>query len=202
MMKILNFKALMLGMVMSLSYNALANVANPYTLSIAKAIEAKKLVVSLKDMQASKVSCTISNERGSIVYSGKINMDIEKVSKRYDLTGLTNGVYTMTVDDLMKVEKIAFQVTDNDIVFDDSESEVIYKPTVWVNDDKTVDFNLLSLGEKVSIEIVKDLDVIHSEVIKGMTSVSRVFNLQKLAEGEYTMVISYKGETFYRYITV
>ena len=202
MMKKLDFKVVMLGLAMALSIDVFANDVNPFTLSIAKAIDAKKLVVSLKDMQASNVKCTISNEEGLIVYSGNINMDIEKVYKRYDLSGLESGKYTMTVDDLMKVEKIAFQVTDKDILFDNNESEIIYKPVVWVNEDKTVDFNLLSFGAKVNVEIMDGQDVIYSEVIKGENSASRVFNLKKVKPGDYTMIVSYNGETFYRYITV
>ena len=191
------------GLIISMiASNLIASDYNPYSVTIAKALEAKKLVVNLSDMQASNVKCTIANEEGRIVYSGKINMDTDVTNKQYDLSLLESGTYTMTIDDLMKVERLSFVITQNEVRFDEAESEIIFKPTVWVNPNKTVDFNLLAFGERVTVEIKNDFEVIHTEVIKEETSVNRVFNLENLDEGEYTMTISFNGHTFYRYITI
>ena len=200
-MKNLSLKVLtvLIFTVLAIGVNALD--VHPFSVSITKG-EAKKLVIDLTNMQASMVKCSISDDKGRLVYSGKIDVYNEGSNQKYDLSNLGEGIYTITIDDLMKVEKLTFKINRDNISFENAKSEIIYKPTVWVNNDKTVDFSLLSLGEKVKIELRYESDVIYSATFKDQSTINTVFNLNKLKSGEYTMAITYKGYTFLRYLSI
>lgn len=170
-----------------------------YSVYVKKSLENKKLIVRMENMHANNVQLTIINPEGVIIHKDRINTKLEK-TKKYDLNNLEPGVYTMIIDDLMKVEKVKVEVTRKGVEFGSNKAEITYKPTVWLNNDKTVDFNLMTLGKRAEVKIKLDGNVLYEERFAGDSVVSKKFNLQNLPSAKYTMVVYTNGETFYRYL--
>lgn len=170
-----------------------------YSVYVKKSFENKKLIVRMENMQANNVNLTIIDPRGAVIHRDRINTKLEKV-KKYDLNKLEPGTYTMIIDDLMKVEKLAIKLTANGVDFGNAHAEITYKPTVWLNSDKTVDFNLMTLGKSADVFIKLDNKILYEAHFAHQTTVEKKFNLKSLASGKYTMVINTNGETFYRYL--
>ena len=200
-MKKLAIKTWVIMMLFGLALNVNAKDLEPFSLYMSKSSEAKKLIMRFDNMLANVVKAKIISDKGIIVHQEKINTSEEKVRK-YDLNQLEQGVYTFIIDDLMKVEKVQFTIGPKEVSFTDEPTEVTFKPTVWVNGDKTVDFNLMSLGKDTKIVITRDGIEYLAESFKGDNTISRRYDLSKLENGVYTMMVTINGETFYRMLQV
>lgn len=172
-----------------------AVVEAPTSIYISKSSEANKIVLNLENMFADNVKCTFTNEEGIIIFRDQISTE-NRVSKKYDLGQLPMGKYTIEVNDLMKVERLELVISKEGIEFSNEIAEITYKPTVWLNEDKTVDFNLLALGQVASISISSLEGEIFTESFKKQSSISKRFNLNGLESGEYTVRVSINGKTF------
>ncbi len=197
-------KILLLGFSFLLTAMMPSDVDSPkddslYSVYVKKSSENKKLIVRMENMHAINVDLTIIDPNGGIIHKDRINTKSEKM-KKYDLNRLEPGTYTMIVDDLMKVEKVKFVLTDQNVNFATDKAEVTYKPIVWLNNDKTVDFNLLTLGKSAEVSIKSEEKVLYYESFTKLSNISKKYNLKELPSGKYTMVVRTNGETFYRYL--
>lgn len=181
--------------LMSSMATMIAAVDAPTSIYVTKAPEAKKIVLNFENMFADKVKCTFLGQGGGVIFTDVIYTS-DKVSKKYDLSKLPVGIYTVEVNDLMKVEKLTLSVTNNSVEFVDNASEVIYKPTVWLNEDKKVDFNLLALGNEAKVIISNDQGQLYSHNFKGQTSISKRFDVSKFAGQDIIVSVYHQGEIF------
>ena len=173
-----------------------------YSLYVSKSSESKKIVLRLDNMFADKVACTIYSDLGATIFKDEI-YTAEKTAKQYDLNQLPEGNYIIEIIDLMKVEKLKLTITKESVEFENTEAEITYKPTVWMNEDKTVDFNLLSLGNNVKVSILNETrDEVFKKSYKKETTVSNRFDFSQLPKGTYTMVVMNGDETFYNYLSI
>ncbi|MEL6124487.1 MAG: DUF3244 domain-containing protein [Bacteroidota bacterium] len=196
------FKTATVVAALFIAFNASAAVENPFSLYVSKAGEAKKIVLRLDNMFADKVTCKIYTESGAVIFSDEI-YTANKTAKKYDLSQLPQGEYTILINDLMKVEQLDLVVTENSVDFVNPVADITFKPTVWVNEDKTVDFNLLSLGNNVNVSIYNETsEEVYSKSYIGKTTVSKRFNMADLPAGEYTIAVTNGGEVFYNYVTI
>ncbi len=184
------------------SVSSFATEIIPFSFYISKLSESKKLVLNLENMSAHTVKCDIMDQEGKIIYTDKINTKTQK-ARRYDLTSLTPGIYTISIDDLMKVEELTIVVTSNDVIVNRNNSEITYKPVVWLNENKSADFNLLSLGKSVNVTIYNENnEEVYAETFSKQTSIGKVYDFKKSEKGTYTMAVSVNGKTFYKYLTI
>ena len=181
---------------MSLSLSSLVATGDAlYSLSVSGTEEGMKIILNLDQMIADQVDCKIIDAQGTTIHAEKIKT-MDHKSRKYDISRLPEGEYTFVITDLMKIEKISFAVGKDKITFDDQLSEIVYKPTVWVNSDKTVDLNYLALGHDASVKITKDGEVVHKATFSDQMTIGQRFNLQDLDEGRYTLIVSSQGEEF------
>ena len=185
-MKKLAIKTWVFSMLLGFAFTANATIEEPFSLYMSKSSEAKKLIMRFDNMMAEVVKAQIVSKEGIIVHQERINTRAQKVRK-YDLGQLEPGAYTFVIDDLMKVEKVQFSVESDEVIFSNEPTQVTFKPTVWVNNDKTVDFNLLSLGNDAKIVIMRDGVDYLVERYNDQSTVSQRYNLSKLEAGQYTI---------------
>ncbi|MFT4568336.1 MAG: hypothetical protein ACI9FN_003305 [Saprospiraceae bacterium] len=167
----------------------------PASIYVTKSSEAKKIVLNFENMFADKVKCTFLSQTNGIIFSDVIYTS-ERKSKKYDLSKLPIGNYVVEVNDLMKIEKLSFSITKEGVEFANEESQITYKPTVWLNEDNTVDFNLLALQSDVSISISNSEEVLLKEDILGENSIGRRYNLSKYVGQDITVNVYHAGEGF------
>jgi len=172
-----------------------AAVEAPASIYVTKAPEAKKIVLNFENMFADKVKCTFLSSENGVIFSDVIYTS-ERKSKKYDLSKLPIGNYVVEVNDLMKIERLSLTVTSKGVEFANEESNITYKPTLWLNENNTVDFNLLALQKDVKISISNGDEVLLEERITGENSVGRRFNLNQFAGQDVTVNVYHAGETF------
>ncbi len=195
-------KLFLAAALLTFSLGAFATEIIPFSLYVSKVSGSKKLVLNLENFSANTVRCDIKTQEGSLVFTDYINTSLQK-ARKYDLSSLKLGTYTFTVDDLLKVEDLTIIVTESDILVNKNESEITYKPVVWLNKNKTADFNLLALGKPVSVVITDSNNTeIHSEFFNKRATIAKVYDFKKLDRGTYTMAVTVNGKTFYKYLTI
>lgn len=188
-------------MALFLALNASA-VEKPFSLYVSKSSENKKIVLRLENMFADQVKCRIYSEFGGLVFSDAI-YTAEKTAKKYDLSQLPEGNYFIEIVDLMKVERLKITVNRDGVDFNNPVADITYKPTIWLNNNKHVDFNLLSLGNDVTIRIIDEYNVeILNQNFNDQNTIAKRYDLSKLPTGTYTFEVSNGDEVFYNYLSI
>ena len=172
-----------------------------YSVNVSKSTDSKKVVLNLSDMMAYQVQCRIIDDLGRIIHTDKIKT-ADVAQMKYDLNELEIGEYTFVIDDLMKVERFKLDVTNEGVDFDNPVADITYKPVVWLNEDKTADFNLLALNNDVKVELVGAEGILLSEFFKERNVINKRYDLSDLEEGDYTLKVFIKDEVFYRYLNI
>jgi flagellar hook assembly protein FlgD len=195
-------KAFIIIALLAYSLSSFATELVPFSIYISKIAESKKLVLNFDNMLAATVVCKIIDQNGSVIYTEKLNT-LQQKSRRYDLSGLKSGDYTISIDDLMKVEELALTVTAADVALNENVSVTTFKPVVWIKENRTVDFNLLALGNDVNVKILAENGTeVYNEDFSDKTTIGKVYDFKKSPKGMYTMQVSVNGKTFYKYLTI
>ena len=179
-----------------ISFSTIAAADAPATIYISKARETKKIVLNLENMSADKVTCEFIAEDGEIIFTDVVET-ANKTAKQYDLSQLPSGDYTIEVNDLMKIERLNLSISNKNVTLEENVSDITFKPTVWLNEDNTVDFNLLMLGKSATLAIyAPNGEVLKTDRFRKANVASKRYNLNNLEAGEYRVVVFHKGETF------
>ncbi len=161
----------------------------------------KKVVLDLSTLDAHTVSCRIMNDQGRLIFTDEFLVGAGGY-KKFNLENLDDGRYSFRLNDLMQVIKYDILIKGNEINVLENK-ETIFKPTVWLNEDKTVDFHLLSQGKNVNIELFNNRgELIYQKRLKDQWIVSKRLNMKDVIKGEYTMKVSVGNETFFKYLNV
>ena len=142
---------------------------------------------------------TVKDSYGYQLHTEKLNsLDY---SKKYDLTNLPNGNYTMEFESKSRIKVVPFRVSSSAIVLNNSEEVVYFKPMVRkVEDDVFV--SMLALNNE-NLEILlydEDNNLLYTDILKNSRNLDRKFNLSNLRSGDYSMVLRTNGRTFYETI--
>lgn len=196
---LLNVSIVLVSMLISTS--AFSNLSNPYNVNVLTTTESKKLVVNLSHMYGSSVTCSIIDQSGNIIHREKVESSTQTI-KRYDLSNLKPGNYTVVIDDLMTIEKLKVKLTADEIIYSQNRSEIIYKPTIIVKDNAMVYLNLLALGRPVKISVIKGDSLIYSEETKDEGSVLRKYTFAESPAGEYIIKVKVGDEVFFNTVNI
>ena len=134
----------------------------------------------------------IRNETGDNVFVDRIK-NSKTIGKTYNLKNLEAGNYTLILRNETSIMKTPFTVDIREVSFESTNSNTFHNPTISVIDNK-LELNLLSLNRDVNILIENAQgEVIFQEANPKARNVQKVYNLNKLETGVYTMVIKQKG---------
>ena len=173
----------------------------PMTVNLTTSAASKKLVVNMSKMYGEHVTCTILDQVGNVIHREIIDVT-DEFSKKYDMSKLAPGQYSLVVDDLMSVETLNFKLTSKEIIYNSGKSEVVYKPRVVVKGDNMVYLNLLSLNKDVRITVLDDDNTLYTESFSGQSSVSRRYNFNNTPSGNYVIKVQVDKEVFYTNISI
>jgi len=173
----------------------MAAVDGPTSIYVSNAREAKKIILNMENMAADKVTCVFRNQAGEIFFKDEV-ITASNATKQYDLSQLPSGDYTIEVNDLMKIERLNLTVKNGGVILNEKVGDITFKPTVWLNEDKSVDFNLMTLGESASLSIYGPSgDLLKSDRFRKVNVAAKRYDLSKVEAGEYRVVITHKSET-------
>lgn len=163
---------------------------SPYLVNVD--IETKIMVVDLSQTTGKDVSVSIVDLNGNTIFSESLNNKAK--SRRYNLSKLPTGTYTVIVEDLNKVSYQKVYVSKKSLLADDNIEEITM-PTMINNGNK---WSVSGLNTKYNGRIIifdEDGNEIFTENIsKAMTS--RSFNVEKLNAGLYSVHYVVNGKTF------
>ncbi|MFK7904145.1 MAG: hypothetical protein AB8B69_03425 [Chitinophagales bacterium] len=153
------------------------------------------IALYIPEANTSKVLIKIKNNENEILFEKRVKVE-NGYAKKFNLKGLEDGNYQMTVTDKEKVVKQAFQISGDEVWMSESEKISFMHPTVQYNQDqklmKVVSFNQEPIG--FNVYDTKG-NVILSET--GVESASKAYNLSRLDRGEYTVEVYYdEGEVY------
>jgi hypothetical protein len=168
-----------LASVFSLSAKETPTLANTYGENV--------LGLDLSKWNASKVNVKLTDELGQVLLTE--NFDLGSMKKRlYNLKNLPDGIYSLKVEDDQKIATQAVAIT-NGVVLADENISYAYKPNLKVIGN-TVNINLLSLGNKVTVTILdKENTLVYENEMGEQKIVTKQFNLKNLPSGKYTIIV-------------
>lgn len=161
-------------------------------------IEDQSITVNLSDI-TSDVVVTIEDAFGFNLLSEKLNPTDQKFRK-YNLSQLLDGVYSMTVDtyNSLIIKKIRIQDSKTSLL----EETISYKPTQKFEDNRWM-VNLFAQGEDVSIKIFDDnADVVYEHTHKDQVVFSKAYNLENLSIGNYSIQLYVDGRSYFNDVEV
>lgn len=195
-------KVMKKGIVLVMLFTMLCS--NATEVSSLKNLEDGKTTLILNNVKIGE-QLIIQNELGIILYKELISKD-GNYSKGFDLTNLPDGNYNFELDKQMQIKIIPFRVNSSIVVFSKVDEVVINKPHVRVKDQHIFITKLALKKEPLEIELYyeneNDFELIHSETIKEIIQIERVYKLLKDIKGDYKLVFKTQGRTFEKIINI
>jgi len=165
--------------VFNLSAKEMPTLANTYGENI--------LGLDLSKWNASKVNVRLTDELGQVLVTENFDMGVKKI-RLYNLKNLSDGNYSLKVEDDQKIATQAVEIT-NGVVLANENISYVYKPNVKVQ-GTSVKLNLLSLGNKVTVSILdKENTLVYEDKMGVQNSVAKQYNLMNLPSGKYTILV-------------
>ena len=169
------------------------------TVSISAAMD-KAIIVNLGNVHGEIITIAIDNAEGSNIMTEKI-YETAQFSKKYNMTKLDNGKYTMTISKKTVRTVQPFEITDRGIVMAEMEKKEKFIPVVSFNDNK-LNVNVL-LGNYSNIT-VKMYNAEARKIMEDKNYVvldlHKTFNISDLPKGIYTVEVMAGDERFYQTI--
>jgi len=163
--------------------SSFASVVEP----LATSVEGQTITVYFDNDKSEVLSISIVDKYGFELLSEKVQSKNRR-SRKYNLTQLPYGKYTIKIDSDQKIVYKTIQTDkNNSVVLDEKTS---YKPTTFFENDKWM-VNALALGEKVDIKIYdSEYEPVYEEKFKNESVVAKSYDLSQLDYGVYTLSIS------------
>ncbi|GAA4295416.1 hypothetical protein [Aestuariibaculum suncheonense] len=122
--------------------------------------------------------------------------------KGFDLSALPNGNYFFEVEKALEIKTVPFSVNFEKVTFNKNEETITYKPFVKQENGILFISKLAPNHESLKINIYAEqnskYELIHSEKIKGIQSIDRVYRLEK--GGNYKLVFISNDKEYTKFI--
>jgi len=183
-------------LVIAMMLTVLTTIASTTDNSIRFTVINSKLI-DLKFMNSDgDVVISVKDINGEVLYSENYNGT--SFSKKYNLAILPNGNYFFEIEGHTKIKLMNFEVSSNNVSFDNKIETIYYKPTVR-RDEDFVYVSKINFKENEALSIAlydEKFNVIYSEDINELMSLGKVLNISKLEEGNYKLVLRMGGRIF------
>ncbi|MEP1487805.1 MAG: hypothetical protein ABJK28_05220 [Algibacter sp.] len=194
------------GFLMVALFATLLSFANEVSFTTIKN-DAKRTSLTLENVKKGNL-LSIKDDHGIILYKEQIEKT-GNYTKGFDLTILPNGSYVFELDDDVKIKTIPFTLNSSIVVFNKELEVITFKPIIRVKGD-LVFINKLSLNKdplKIDIYFKSSDDsfksgLMHTETIKDMKKIGKIFKLTGLDKGTYKIVLNSEGREFTEYFNI
>jgi hypothetical protein len=150
---------------------------------------------------------SIKDNNGIILYKEFIQQS-GVFTKGFDLTALSDGLYSFELEKDLEIKTIPFSVKSNTVVLSKEEEKITYKPFVQVKDDLLYVTQLTLNEEPLKLKIYfsdfnspNDLELMHSEEIKKTMNIQKAFKLSGLDKGTYKLVMNANNKVYTKFIS-
>ncbi len=175
------------------------NIENPFDLSGNVKISAvnKSIIVNLGTIEKEVVSIVIRDNTGSVL----VNETVKKTPnfiKKYNMSRLENGEYTMTVTKTTLRTTQPFKITTDGLVMTEMEKVEKFIPVVLLKNDK-IDVNvLLKDYGNINVKIFDNQGLmVKQDKYPSALNLHKRYNISQLPNGVYVVEVTAGDETFY-----
>ena len=193
------------GFLMVTMFFTLLSTANEASIFNVK-IRAGRTSLTLMNVKKGN-QLSIKDNNGIILYKEFIQQS-GVFTKGFDLTALSDGLYSFELEKDLEIKTIPFSVKSNTVVLNKEEEKITYKPFVQVKDDLLYVTQLTLNEEPLKIKIYfsdfnspNDLELMHSEEIKKTMNIQKAFKLSGLDKGTYKLVMSTNNKEYIKFIS-
>jgi hypothetical protein len=193
------------GFLMVTMFFTLLSTANEASIFNVK-IRAGRTSLTLMNVKKGN-QLSIKDNKGIILYKEFIQQS-GVFTKGFDLTALSDGLYSFELEKDLEIKTIPFSVKSNTVVLNKEEEKITYKPFVQVKDDLLYVTQLTLNEEPLKIKIYfsdfnspNDLELMHSEEIKKTMNIQKAFKLSGLDKGTYKLVMSTNNKEYIKFIS-
>ncbi|MFY0712033.1 hypothetical protein J1D01_00015 [Seonamhaeicola sp. NFXS20] len=160
----------------------------------------KRTALTIVDVKEGNL-LSIKDNYGITIYKEVINQ-AGVYTKGFDLTVLPDGSYFFELEKDMEVKTIPFTVKSNEVTFNKEKETTIFKPFVREENGLVYITQLAANLEPLKIKVYGlnngSADMLHSETIKGVQTIERVYKLE--SNGRYKIVFHTNNREFTKYI--
>ena len=157
-------------------------------------LTAEKAVVAISNSAASNFQISIENRKGEVVYYKEINSDSKDFRKIFDFSNLERGDYNLSVSVDGSTTERSFKIENRNIAVGKEKSTMepffAYKEGILV-------LSYLNFEEEdLSLNFYDRNDLVYSKKIGDRFNVNEGFDLSKLANGNYAVVLSTDSKSY------
>lgn len=168
------------------AFNPLSANPTPTTSSLLFPENEQAVVLNLEGQMGSVESFILSDNRGEVIYSDNIGKHKKRI--KYDLRQLPDGYYTIKVIGENTIEHHQISISKDGVNLTNSVS---YKrPFITNLKDRVVVHSSSNSNESIGLSIYNETgDLVYSYDEEKSGDYYKVFNLEKLAQGNYNVVV-------------
>lgn len=160
----------------------------------------KRTALTIVDVKEGNL-LSIKDNYGTTIYKEVINQ-AGVYTKGFDLTDLPDGNYFFELEKDMEVKTIPFTVKSNEVTFNKEKETTIFKPFVREENGLVYITQLAANFEPLKIKVYGfdngSTDMLHSETIKGVQNIERVYKLE--SSSKYKIVFYTNNREFTKFI--
>lgn len=200
-MKSIRFSAFMLGFVL-MSLNSLNATGIVYTLgkttfNLSTEAGSKSLLLKIENTGSERISVAIFDNTGNILKEETVNAAVP-FSKRYDLSRLPVGDYTISVSKTLMEKVLPFTINKTGVVLEEDKAFDKFSPMIALS-GKHLDINfLLSGAEKVKVNLTNQSgEQVFTETVATDKVFNRRYNVKALTPGKYAVEVKAAGQSYF-----
>ncbi|MCB4798418.1 hypothetical protein [Neotamlana laminarinivorans] len=182
------------GFLMVTMFATLLNFANESTL-ITFTKDAKKTILNLQSVKEGN-ELSIIDANGVVLYKEVISEN-GNYKKAFDFSTLPDGEYTFELEKDLEIDVIPFTVTNKEVVFNNNDKSVTYKPYARL-ENGIVYVSKLSLTEApLEVKIYdSNSDLVYTDNIDHKKNIQKAYKLEGLGSQHYKLVFKSEGKIF------
>ena len=157
-------------------------------------LNSERAVVAITNNEAANFQISIEDKKGEKIFYKETRSDNNDYRKIYDFSELENGEYKMTVTINGDTAERTFNINDSNITV--SKEKKIEEPYFSYIDGVLKVSYLNFSEEKLNLNFYKDNELVYSKKLGNKFNVIEGYDLSKLEEGVYSVVLSGNDRTF------
>lgn len=188
------------SLVIVVMFTTMLSVANEFT-TLTKEKTSKITNVTFENVK--KGALLLIKDKNSLVLYKELIERSGKYTRGFDLTALPDGSYYFELDKQVEINITPFVVKSNVVTFNKSEQHTINKPFVTIKRDRIMVSKLALENQPLEIKIYDENSyLIFSDKLENGQILERIYDVSKVAKGNYKIVLKSDGREFVKYFNI
>jgi len=162
----------------------------------------KTFTLFMNDLTSQQVKVFIKDENGIVLHKEGLNTSAGYF-KKFDLSALPNGAYTLEVEDESIVKVMPFNVSSSTVDFSEENDTEIFKPYLRLRGDM-VDVMFKAVENRPTVVTVYDVNgnLLENNKIAAGQNVEKMFDFSNVEAGLYSINFHNGSRTFTKQVEI